>query len=114
MSEYYKEFYEKVEETQYSAQSVERALKMHFEHPKLMERLITLSLKEPDFNSKNYNPWYEETVDSGASFEDLAIIKEYLKFKKSEEKKKLKKYMKSQSGLFGVSPNYTPLNFYLK
>lgn len=109
MGEYYREFYEQFREVKYSSKSIEEALKVHFAHPKITERLVNLSLSEDALYSGYENPWYEETKKSEISYANLIVLKDYFKFKKQEQEKARRKYIKAQKNMYDISPNYKKL-----
>lgn len=106
MGEYYREFYQKFRKIKYPSNSIEKALAVHFAHPKITERLVNLSLSENDLYSVFENPWYEETKNSEISYDDLIILKDYFKFKKKEQEKMKQKYKKELKNTCCISPNY--------
>lgn len=84
----------------YSREEIVQAMINNYNHPTLTERLVNLRKNKVDIRLPNENPWFAEMISFGITEKDIAIISEFLNFKKSEKAKELKKYKSSGRGSF--------------
>lgn len=90
----------------YSREEVVRAMMANYDHPVLTERLVNLRKDKVNIRLLSENPWFKEMVSFGITEKDVAVISEFLDFKKSEKAKELKKYKTSGRGSFVMTKCY--------
>ena len=105
MSEMYREFYKRSCE-KYNKQDLIDALTLHFEHPKLTQRLINLASENVDLFSIAENPLYDEVVQFDIREKSIFIIADYLKYKEQQHKEDMEKYRSSKRHISAVSERY--------
>ena len=87
----------------YSKNNIEKALKLHFAHPKFTERLATLLSDGVKVYSAADNPWYAEMRTLNIDEGDLKIISEFISFKEQTRKDALMAYKKSNRYVLSYS-----------
>ena len=105
MGEIYREFYEHSKE-KYNKQDLIDSLTLHFEHPKLMQRLVNLSKDNVDLFSIAENPLYDEITQFDIREKNIQIIAEYIKFQEQRHIKEMIEYRLAKRHISAVSEKY--------
>lgn len=82
----------------YSDEEIVHALERNYEHPMLTERLVSLKKSKVKLEALAENPWYFEMKSFDISDTDIAIITQFLKYRKEAEKRELREYNRSGRG----------------